>query len=154
MWSNNYIEYESNGDRNKTLSVEEYRNKSTPYLEEIIDNLKKSDIWKIQLAIANKSIFSIDNDDKRVMLSKSDNIEIMINHEADEVIKELFNSLKNRYQNKLKLMKGSEFVFDYVDLLCYRCHKINSNCWGSCIDSLDWIKNKKRTISTINKNVN
>ena len=24
FWSNNYIEYESNGDRNKTLSVEEY----------------------------------------------------------------------------------------------------------------------------------
>ena len=59
MWSNNYIEYESNDDRNKTLSVKEYRNKSRPYLEEIIDNLKKSDIWKIQLAIANKSIFSL-----------------------------------------------------------------------------------------------
>ena len=154
MWSNNYIEYESNGDRNKTLSVKEYRNKSRPYLEEIIDNLKKSDIWKIQLAIANKSIFSIDNDDKRVMHSKSDNIEVVINYEADEVIKELFNSLKKRYQNNLELMKGSAFFFDYVDILCYKCYKINSNCKGSCIDSLDWIKNKKRTISTINKNVN
>ena len=25
-WSNNFIEYETNGDRNKTLSVEEYLN--------------------------------------------------------------------------------------------------------------------------------
>ena len=24
LWSNNYIEYESNGDRNKALSIEEY----------------------------------------------------------------------------------------------------------------------------------
>ena len=24
FWSNNYIEYESNGDRNKKLSIEEY----------------------------------------------------------------------------------------------------------------------------------
>ena len=24
FWSNSYIEYESNGDRNKTLSIEEY----------------------------------------------------------------------------------------------------------------------------------
>ena len=32
------------------------------------------------------------------MHSKSDNIEIMINDEADEVIKELFSSLKNRSQ--------------------------------------------------------
>ena len=37
----------------------------------------------------------------------------MINDEADEVIKELFDSLKNRYQNNLKLIKDSEF-FDYV----------------------------------------
>ena len=36
------------------------------------------------------------NDEKRVMSSKSDNIEIMIRDEADKVIKELFYSLKNR----------------------------------------------------------
>ena len=41
--SNNYIEYESNADEDKTLSVEEYLNKITPYLKEIINNLKKSD---------------------------------------------------------------------------------------------------------------
>ena len=33
------------------------------------------------------------------MHSKSDNIEIMINDEANEVIKELFHSLKNRYHH-------------------------------------------------------
>ena len=45
---------------------------------------------------------------------KSENIEIMINHEANEVIKELFDSFKNRHLNNLESMKGSEFVFDYV----------------------------------------
>ena len=34
-------------------------------------------------------------------------------------------------------MKGSEFVFDYVYLLCYKCHKINPNRRGSYIDSRD-----------------
>ena len=29
----------------------------------------------------------------------SDNIEIMINDEADEIIEELLDSLKNRYEN-------------------------------------------------------
>ena len=48
------------------------------------------------------------------MHSKSDNIEIMINDEADKVIKELFNSLKNRYQNNLESIKGSDFFFEYV----------------------------------------
>ena len=47
FWSNNYIEYESNGDKNKTPSVEEYFNKISLSLKDIINNLKKFDIWKI-----------------------------------------------------------------------------------------------------------
>ena len=39
-------------------------------------------------------------------------MEIMISDEADKVIQELFNSLKNRYQNNLELIKVSEFVFE------------------------------------------
>ena len=42
FWSNNYIEYESNSDRNKTLIVEEYLNKISLYLKDIINNLKIS----------------------------------------------------------------------------------------------------------------
>ena len=67
------------------------------------------------------------------MYSKSDNIEVMINDETDEVIKKLFDSLKNRNQNDLESMKSSEFVFDYVQLLYYKCYKINRNF-------SDWIK--------------
>ena len=55
----------------------------------------------MQLKIANNFISTIDNDEEHVMHPKSDNIEIMINDEADEVIKERFNSLKDRYQNNL-----------------------------------------------------
>ena len=62
-------------------------------------------------SVNNNFISSIDNDEVSVMRSKSNNIEIMINDEADEVIKELFDSLKNRYQNNLESMKGGEFVF-------------------------------------------
>ena len=83
FWSNNYIEYESNSDKNKTLSAEEYLNKSSPHFKDIINNLKKFDTWKIQLTTGNNFISSIDNDEERVMTSKSHNIEIMINDEAD-----------------------------------------------------------------------
>ena len=48
------------------------------YLKDIINGLKKSDTWKIQLAIANNFISSIDIDEERVMHSKSYNIEVMI----------------------------------------------------------------------------
>ena len=39
FWSNNYTEYESNSDRNKTLSIEEYLNKIRPYLKHFINDL-------------------------------------------------------------------------------------------------------------------
>ena len=47
-------------------------------------------------------------------------------------------------------MKGSELVFDYVQLLYDKSHK-KSNDGGSYIDSPDWIKNKKVTITPTNK---
>ena len=52
-----------------------------------LSNLKKSETLKIQLAIANDFISSIDNDKEGVVHSKRDDMEIMINDEADEVIK-------------------------------------------------------------------
>ena len=55
-------------------------------------------------------------------------------------------------------MRGSEFVFDYVHLLYYKCHNIILNRGGSYIyiyiDSPDWIKKKKATINSINKKDN
>ena len=76
------------------------------FLKDIINNLEKSDTWKIQLTVANSFISSIDNDEDRLMHSKSDSIEIMFHDAADEPIKELFDSLKNRYQNNLESIKG------------------------------------------------
>ena len=75
FWSNNYIEYESSDDRNKVLSVEEYLNKIRPYLKDIINNFQKFDTWKIQLTVAMNFISSIDNDEERLVHSKSDNHE-------------------------------------------------------------------------------
>ena len=73
------------------------------------------------------------------MHSESDNIEVMINDETNEITKEFFDSFRNTNQNNLKLMKYSEFVFDYAHLLHYKCHKINLNHGGSYIDSPDWM---------------
>ena len=64
--------------------------------------------------MANNFISSIENDEERVMHSKSDNIEIMINDEVDQVIKDFFDSLKNRHQNNFESMKGRGLIFDYI----------------------------------------
>ena len=66
-------------------------------------------------------ISSIDNDEQHLTASENENMEIMISDEADEV----FDLLKKKYQNNLESMKGSDFVFDQVQLLYYKCHKIN-----------------------------
>ena len=42
--NNDYMEYECNSVRNKTLSVEKHPYKIRPYLEDIINNIKKSDM--------------------------------------------------------------------------------------------------------------
>ena len=39
-----------------------------------------------------------------------------------------------------KPMKGGDFIFDYVHLLHFKCHKINPNRSGSNTDFPDWIK--------------
>ena len=88
-----FIEYESNSG-GKTLSVEECLNKIRPYLKDIKNNTEKTDIWKFRLTKTNNFISFIDNDEERVMHSKSDNMEITINDDADEVIKKLFHFLK------------------------------------------------------------
>ena len=67
FWRNNYIEYECNKDRNKTLSVQEYLIETRTYLKYIIIDLKKSDTWKVQLTVAINFISSEDNDEESVM---------------------------------------------------------------------------------------
>ena len=47
----NNLEYKSNSDRNKTLLVAEYLEKIRSYLKDIINDLKNSGTWKIQLTI-------------------------------------------------------------------------------------------------------
>ena len=47
-------------------------------------------------------------------------------------------------------MRGSDFIFDSVQLLYYKCHRVNFIRAGSYIDSPDWIKKKKATINPKN----
>ena len=88
---------------------------------------------------------------------KSDNIGIMINDKVVEVIEKLFESLLSRYQVGLvESMKVSHFIFDYIHLLHFKCHKMNQNHVGSYryIDSPVWKESKKSTINVINKGDN
>ena len=72
------------------------------------------------------------------MRPKIDNIEILIYVKTDEVIKELNESLLPIYQTGLEeSMKGSDFIFNCVNLLHYKFHKTSLNRGGSNVDSLN-----------------
>ena len=58
--NNNYIAYESNGDKNRNLLLQESLNKNKPFLRNIIIDLQNSDTWKIQLIIVINFISSIE----------------------------------------------------------------------------------------------
>ena len=78
------------------------------------------------------------------MLKKSDNIKFTPYNDVNEVIGELFKSFRSRYQRNLETsMKGSDFIFDSVQLMYYKCHKVNLICGGSYINFPDWIKKEK-----------
>ena len=107
--------------------------------------------WKIQLTIAINFISSKDSDETRIMRVKSNQVEIMMCSETNEIIDELFKSILRRYQEGLEeSMRGSEFVFDSIDVLHYDLNKISFSRGGSYIDSLEWLKNKKATINPRN----
>ena len=149
-YNNNYIRYESK--RNKILTVKEYLSLIEPYLADMINDYKSKGEWKIQLtAEINFTSLKPDSNDTRIMHTKSDNKEIMIGSDTNDVIKELFKSFLQRYQEGLQeKMKGSEFEFDGVNLLYYDFNKIGLNRGGSYIDSPEWIKNKRSTINPKN----
>ena len=75
------------------------------------------------------------------MHSKSNNIKYTSYNDASKVVDEIFDLLRSRYQeNWEKSMRVSDFIFDSVQLIYYKCHKVNFRCYCSYIDSLDLIK--------------
>ena len=83
----------------------------------MINNHKTHGEQKIQLIMRINFISSLDTREFRIMHSKSDNVEIMMGIETDDIINELFESLLRRYQELETKMEGSDFVFENVDAL-------------------------------------
>ena len=90
-------------------------------------------------------ISSEDSDETRTIHTKSNNVEIMVGSETNEIIIDLFRSFLQKYQEGLEEpMRGSEFVYYCVDVLYYNLKKVSLRRGGSYIDSPKWLKNKKQ----------
>ena len=84
-----------------------------------------------------------DSDETRTMHTKSNSVEIVIGSETDKIIENLFESFFQIYQEGLEeSIRGSEFVYDSVDVFYYNLNKVSLSRGGSYIDSPKWLKNK------------
>ena len=121
------------------------------YLRDLIND-HKSNEWKIQLNMHVNFNSSKDAGETRTMYVWSDNEEIRLGNDTDDIIKELFQSFLNNYQQEeIVLRKGSDFVFESVDLLVYHLHKISLKRGKSYIKSPEWVLNKRATINPKNE---
>ena len=149
----NYTHYESDGDIEKKLSVKQYLNKTAPYLYDLINDLRiNRRVWKIQINMHINFISSRDTRETRIYYVWSDNVSIMQGEDTNDIIKEPFESFLHNYQKELRNIRGSDFVFESVDLLDYKLHRVRLKRDGSYINSPRWLENKKAVINPKNEN--
>ena len=146
-----YKYYESRGDKDKKLSIEQYLDVIKPFLNDLINENKaietSSNEWKIRINMHIIFFSSKDTGENRTVFVWSDNDEIRLGNETDEIVERLISSFLNNYQKEeLILRNGSNFVFERVDLLSYHIHKRSLKKGNSYIKSPDWIANKKAVL--------
>ena len=151
--NNYFVQYESKG--NNILSIREYLALIEKYLKKLINQYKKEGKWKIQL-MAEINFISLKpgSDETRVMHTRSDNEEFMIGDNTNEIIKSLFESFLQRFEENLQeKMRGSDFGFDGINFFNYNFNKTSIYRGGSYIDSPKWLKDKKSTINSKNNDL-
>ena len=141
------------GIQKKKLSVKQYLNNIAPYLYDLINYYKKAKrVWKIQINMHVNIISSRDTGEIRTYYVWSDNVSIMQGENTNYIIRKIVNAFLHNYQQELKFVKGSNFVFESVDLMDYKLHRVRLNRGGSYIKSPKWLENKKAVINPKNEN--
>ena len=121
-------------------------------MKKLINQYKKEDEWKIQL-IAEINFISLKpgSNETRVMYTRSDNEEFMNGDNTNEIIKSVFESFLQRFEENLQeKMRGSDFEFDGINFFNYNFNKTNVYRGGSYTDSPKWLKDKKSAINPKN----
>ena len=96
-------------------------------------------------------ISSKDTRETRTIYLWSINESIMWGSDTDDIIRELFRSFLHNYQEELKIIRGSNFVFESVELMDYKLHRVRLRRGGSYIKSPEWLLHKGTTINQKNE---
>ena len=97
----------------------------------------------------NRCIFSKNFEETRSVYSASDNIEIFMGSDRDEVIDRLLDTMLQKFQEarETSIERGSKFIFENVDLLHYYFYRIGMRRSRSYIKIPEWLKNKKQQLA-------
>ena len=82
----------------------------------------------------------------------SNNMKIMWGSDTDDIIRELFEIFLRNYQDELKIISGSEFNFESVELMDYKLHRIHLKRGGLYLKSPEWLLHKRATTNPKNEN--
>ena len=84
-------------------------------------------------------ISSRDTGETRIYYVWSDNVSILQSKDTNAIIREIFRSFLHNYQQELKMIKQSDFVFESVDLLDYKLHRVRLMRGRSYIKTPEWL---------------
>ena len=125
-----------------------------PYLSNLINDHKaiktSSNEWKIQINMHINFVFSNDTGEIRPIFVWSDNEEIRLGNETDDIVKRLNSFLNNYQKEELILRNGINFVFESVGLLFCHNNKASLKRGSSYIKSPDRVASKKGIINPKN----
>ena len=105
-------------------------------MKKLINQYKKEGGWKRQL-IAEINFISLKpgSEETRVMYTRSDNEEFMKYDDTNEIIKSLFESFLQRFEENLQeKMRGSDFEFDGINFFNCNFDKTSIYRGGSYIE--------------------
>ena len=77
----------------------------------------------------------------------SNNESIMWGGDTDDIIRELFRSFLHNSQEELKIISGSEFNFESIELMDYKLHRVRLRRGGSYVKSPEWLEQNNESIA-------
>ena len=92
---------------------------------------------------------------KELCILRQKNVQVMMGSDTNEIVKEIFESIIQKYQELMEYSaKNSGLILEGVELMNYDINKTTINRGGSYTESSTWLKSKKCTINSQNKNDN
>ena len=134
------------------ISMREYLTTIYSSLKSLIDKKQQSmdDEQKIMLRVMAIFVKVNNQFDRYIKYIDNDGIVLRKGHNTHECINELFKSLLENYEKETNALKGSNLIFDGINLTLVQFIKIKLKRGGSYIPTPNWISVKKATINPKN----